>query len=396
MGEFEAAGEMVTGALLARAVAGGPEAGDGHATLCLNCGTALIDAHCHRCGQSAHVHRSLAAVGHEIVHGVFHFEGKFWRTLPLLAWRPGELTRRYVAGERARFVSPMAIFLFSIFAMFAVFSVAGIGPPGDLPVGAGGPDAKIEEARKELAEDRSKAVEKRREAETPERRARYQQRVAAIDEKLEALARYPNVATDGEMRIEVSEQRAAAAARLAKLPADDAERPGLEAEIRVLDAMLSGSGAGEEMSHKKTGWYTLDHGIEKWRKNPSLMIYKLQSSVYKFSWLLIPLSLPFLWLLFFWKRQYKLYDHAIFIIYSISFMSLLFIAVTLLSAVGVSGVWLALMSFVVPFVHITRQLQQAYRLRWFSAILRALVLSFFIWIVIALFLLILVAMGMTG
>ncbi|WP_443018614.1 DUF3667 domain-containing protein [Sphingomonas sp. 7/4-4] len=67
--------------------------------MCLNCGTALIGAHCHHCGQSGHVHRSLGAVGHEIVHGVFHFEGKFWRTLPLLAWRPGDLTRRYVAGS---------------------------------------------------------------------------------------------------------------------------------------------------------------------------------------------------------------------------------------------------------------------------------------------------------
>jgi hypothetical protein len=25
---------------------------------------------------------------HDLVHGVFHFEGKTWRTLPLLALRP--------------------------------------------------------------------------------------------------------------------------------------------------------------------------------------------------------------------------------------------------------------------------------------------------------------------
>ena len=55
---------------------------------------------------------------------MLHFDGKFWRTLPMLAWRPGELTRRYIDGERARFVSPMALFLFSVFLMFAVFSSA--------------------------------------------------------------------------------------------------------------------------------------------------------------------------------------------------------------------------------------------------------------------------------
>ena len=42
----------------------------------------------------------------------------------MLAWRPGELTRRYIDGERARFVSPIALFLFSVFLMFAVLSVA--------------------------------------------------------------------------------------------------------------------------------------------------------------------------------------------------------------------------------------------------------------------------------
>ena len=31
----------------------------------------------------------------------------------MLAWRPGEMTRRYIAGERARFVSPVALFLFT-------------------------------------------------------------------------------------------------------------------------------------------------------------------------------------------------------------------------------------------------------------------------------------------
>ena len=63
---------------------------------------------------------SLGAFVHDLLHGVFHFEGKIWRTLPLLAWRPGELTRRYIDGERARFVSPIALFLFIVFLMFAV------------------------------------------------------------------------------------------------------------------------------------------------------------------------------------------------------------------------------------------------------------------------------------
>ena len=284
MGEFEAAGEIVTGGLLGRALE--PRTGEGQSQahqMCLNCGAALIGSHCHHCGQAGHVHRSLGAVGHEIVHGVFHFEGKFWRTLPLLAWRPGDLTRRYVAGERARFVSPMAIFLFSIFAMFAVFSFAGIAPPSDMRGVNTYPLAAVKTEREQVVKQREKALRQSRDADLDaDDRADAIKDVADADERLKGL--------------------------------DLAAKQLKEDPIEVKTA--------------HTGWNTLDHGVEKWQKNPSLMVYKLQSSVYKFSWLLIPLSLPFLWLLFFWKRQYKLYDHAVFIIYSIAFMSLLFIVIT--------------------------------------------------------------------
>ena len=46
----------------------------------------------------------------------------------MLAFHPGALTRRYIAGERARFVSPLALFLFSVFLMFAtIHALAGEG-----------------------------------------------------------------------------------------------------------------------------------------------------------------------------------------------------------------------------------------------------------------------------
>ena len=40
----------------------------------------------------------------------------------MLFWRPGDLTRRYIHGERAKFVSPLALFLFAVFLTFAVFN----------------------------------------------------------------------------------------------------------------------------------------------------------------------------------------------------------------------------------------------------------------------------------
>ena len=102
----EIVGDIAQGVLTARAAEPGHGGASGpgytHEAACLNCGTALIGTHCHACGQTAHVHKTLGAFFHDLLHGVFHFEGKIWRTLPMLAWHPGRLTREYIDGRRAR------------------------------------------------------------------------------------------------------------------------------------------------------------------------------------------------------------------------------------------------------------------------------------------------------
>ena len=67
--------------------------------------------------------------------------------------------------------------------------------------------------------------------------------------------------------------------------------------------------------------------------NPELFFYQLQEAASKFSFLLVPISLPFIALLFLWKRGVTLYDHAVFALYSLSFASLLFVAVLALGPV---------------------------------------------------------------
>jgi hypothetical protein len=130
-GETEAATDLVTGAVLASAaeppgggLPGAPTDPDKRA-VCPNCGATLTGAYCASCGQPAHLHRTITGLGHDILHSAFHFEGKLWRTLPELVIDPGRLTRRYVHGERAKFVSPVALYLFTVFLMYAVFSVTG-------------------------------------------------------------------------------------------------------------------------------------------------------------------------------------------------------------------------------------------------------------------------------
>src|SRR3954463_5975819 len=133
MDGLDAVGDAVTGGLLARAVepTAGESGADGHTheKNCLSCGTRLAGPFCSACGQRAHVHRSVRGFMQDFLQGMLNFEGKFWHTLPMLAWRPGEMTRRYIAGERARFISPIALYLFTVFAMFAVLNFTGTWSP---------------------------------------------------------------------------------------------------------------------------------------------------------------------------------------------------------------------------------------------------------------------------
>jgi hypothetical protein len=290
MSEFvEAAGGIAEGALLGRALEprAGEDDGHTHESECLNCGAPLDGPYCRMCGQRGHVHKTIAAFLHDLLHGVFHFDGKIWRTLPMLAWRPGELTRRYIAGERARFVSPMALFLFAVFLMFAVFQLVGFSTPSDLGDVNLNANATLDPAQ-------------------------LRQQLDGLEQTRDQLGDDNPAAPVLDRQIAAIERRLAAQAR----------------EARGEPEILAQSADGRSrITAQRTGWPLLDHGIDKWRQNPGLMAYKLQANSYKFSWLLIPLSVPFVWLLFAWRRRFGAYDHAVFVTYSLCFMSLLFIAV---------------------------------------------------------------------
>ncbi|HEX8481290.1 MAG TPA: DUF3667 domain-containing protein [Allosphingosinicella sp.] len=396
-GGLESVGEAVTGGLAARAVepAAGEGQGDGHDP-CLNCGTALVGPHCHRCGQAGHVHRTLTAFWHDLAHSVLHFDGKLWRTLPLLAWRPGELTRRYVAGQRASFVSPMALFLFSVFLMFAVFSTIG-GPVGN------GSSARAQqtsaqeraELRREFAQDRARSL----------------QELNKLREERAALIAAGRPTADLDARIRNAETSLATGERvfneaLALFHGEEKS----EAEEAKADREAVAGPARKAAEAADAGDFTLVAGADslndwfrkayrKAKDNPSLLVYKLQTNAYKFSWALIPISVPFLWLLFLHRsryRRYRAYDHTVFVTYSISFMSLGVISLSFLRLLGVPDVFAGFAMLFVPPVHIYRQLRGAYELSRWSAVWRTVVLINFAFIAATLFFTLLLALGLLG
>ena len=338
----EGLSDAATGGALARAAEPGHGEGGGHTheAACLNCGAALDGAYCPACGQRAHVHRTLGAFFHDLVHGVLHFEGKTWRTLPLLAWNPGKLTREYIDGRRASYVSPIALFLFVVFFSFALFNALGgsevLGPQGD-PLS-------------------------------------------------QAKAAY----TSNEQRLDRLRDERESAAGAAAQAAIDRRIRNLEEDQQGLKMVLGNVGsefekdfkAGFEKSPLPEG-NSLTEAVERVQANPQLAIYKLQTNAYKYSWMLIPLSVPFVWLLFPFSRQFGGYDHTVFATYSIAFMIALVALASLLGYFDAGGFGFLLLLYA-P-VHMYRQLRGTYGLGRGAALWRMLALSLFAWVAIALF-----------
>ena len=364
MSGIEGVGEAVTGGLFARTAE--PEAGEAtHEAggACLNCGAELSGPYCRMCGQRGHVHRTISAIGHDLIHGILHLDGKFWRTLPLLAWRPGELTRRYVHGERAKFVSPLGMFLFAIFLMFAVLQIYGLSLSSLDRVGATQIRRGMDQARAEMVSDLAELREDRAEV--------------ARGEVVPYRGQPPTL---GQIDARIAETQS---------QLDEID------EVRSRTSRL-GLGGGDGNTGIRTGWSRLDKGFQKFNENPGLALYKLQANGYKFSWLLIPLSVPFVWLLFFWTRRFRFYDHMVFVTYSLAAMSLLAIILMVLGFAGVHVAIISTAGVFIPPIHMFRQLKQAYGLGWFGALVRTFLLVNFCFVTASLFFVLLLGIGALG
>ena len=91
----------------------------------------------------------------------------------------------------------------------------------------------------------------------------------------------------------------------------------LKQDQKALAALISGKPVEAVTGGANSNWKYLNDRLQHAKENPELLIYKLKNSAYKFSWVLVPLSLPFVWLLFPFSRRFGLYDHAIFNSFSV-------------------------------------------------------------------------------
>lgn len=137
--ELETAGAASIGGLTTR------QSADLSGQPCRNCGEMVEGRFCTNCGQlAASFHRPILSLIGETISDTFTLDGRLARTLPVLLFRPGRLTKQYTAGKRARYVPPFRLFLIASLVFYlALFALV---PPGQFI-------NVDEETRAEIAEE---------------------------------------------------------------------------------------------------------------------------------------------------------------------------------------------------------------------------------------------------
>ncbi|WP_431211013.1 DUF3667 domain-containing protein [Puia sp. P3] len=102
---------------------------------CLNCSAEVVGRYCHVCGQENLEPKET--VWHLIQHffnDITHFDGKFFETVKFLMWKPGFLSKQYMAGRRMSYLNPIRMYVFTS-AIFFIF-LFSLKKPEDM-VGSG-------------------------------------------------------------------------------------------------------------------------------------------------------------------------------------------------------------------------------------------------------------------
>jgi len=92
---------------------------------CRNCGAPAPGDYCPSCGQETRTRApTFIAFMREAGGRYVALDGRLWKTLSALLFRPGFLTREYFAGRRRRYIRPARLFLITSLVMFAALRIA--------------------------------------------------------------------------------------------------------------------------------------------------------------------------------------------------------------------------------------------------------------------------------
>lgn len=319
---------------------------------CANCGEVVEERYCTVCGQLASdFHRpvwNLIAAG---LSDIFALDGRLWRTLPALLFRPGRVTRNYLDGQRARYVPPFRLFLLSsilfFLALFTLGEELGWYDSWNVDLrGVGNLNVTIDEDTE----------------------------VGLVDQ--EALDELQAVLDDDAS---TEEQKAEAALKLENL-----------GNAIVIDDLLNADGTFDRAAVKEAVESRIPEEFPEERLDQTMReidrlatIYENQNDVIdgiktwtpRVSFLFLPIFSALVALVYAWRRKFYFYDHLITGLHFQTFLYLMgtaFIVLGVLVPPLIGLLWTA--ALLLPIVYLYRMLRVTYSRGHIVSALRAFVL----------------------
>lgn len=94
---------------------------------CLNCGHPFTGSEkfCSYCGQKNSLKKlSLGDFVNNLFSGFFSYDSRFWTTFIPLLTKPGQVSKQYIEGKRARFVNPFQLYLNVSIIFFLILGIS--------------------------------------------------------------------------------------------------------------------------------------------------------------------------------------------------------------------------------------------------------------------------------
>ena len=322
---------------------------------CANCGTIVEDRFCTSCGQLASdFHRPIWDLVMSSLADTFALDGRLWRSLPLLLFRPGRMTRNYLDGQRARYVPPFRMFLLaSVIFFFTLFTLGDqMGWYNSMRFG----DLLEEGVETEAGEDGVPIP-------------------VVMGERLDALqqrAEDPDLSEEERLAAEEELSDLRNGITLKRILQEDGriDRDALHEEI---DSRMGEDATPEE---REQALRTADHAATVY-ENQDRYGARLREWAPRFSLMFMPILALMLTLLYAWHRSRFIYDHVITAlhvqtyIYIMATFALLWVAIN-----PASGGWLVLFGFLLLIAYLYRQLRVTYGTGRFMASVRTFILLF--------------------
>ncbi|MBI2731709.1 MAG: DUF3667 domain-containing protein [Sphingobacteriales bacterium] len=163
---------------------------------CLNCGTEVAGRYCQQCGQeNIEPKETFFHLVKHFFYDITHFDGKFFETVKLILFKPGFLSKQYMAGKRVSYLNPIRMYVFTSAFFFLIF-FSFMSPGETLKMSEVKPKNKVAglaEILKGAKEDMEDEIKNSKDS--AEKTEKLKQ-IAAIEHDLERLAKDSTIVSD--------------------------------------------------------------------------------------------------------------------------------------------------------------------------------------------------------